>query len=66
MNEPWKVIARDNFNRDTVNDRFIAEWETKEDAIASAERINNWAGGPDSQWYYVAVPSTYVLRVWQP
>ena len=65
MSEPWKVIARDNFGRDAVNDRFIYERPTQESAIASADRLNDLLG-PDSQWYYVAVPGTYVLYVWEP
>jgi len=65
MAETWKVIARDNFGRDNVSDRFVYERPTREAAIRGAERLNKQSG-PDAQWYYIAVPGTYVLYVWEP
>jgi hypothetical protein len=60
-----KVIAVDNFARDTVDDVLIAEGLDQAQARALADERNAGATMYAAR-YYRAVPDTYVLQKWEP
>jgi len=57
-----KIIATDNFHRDSVADWLVAE-NIKDEAYARtiADALNTHHSGPDASWYFVAVPDDRVL-----
>lgn len=60
-----KVIATDNFDRDYVSDRLIADNLTKADAETLAAEKNK-GSGPYSDWFFLAVADDRKLHVWEP
>lgn len=61
-----KVVRVDNFARETVDDKLIADGLSSNDAEAMAEKLNKEQSGPDSPVYYRVVADDYKLREWEP
>jgi hypothetical protein len=60
-----KVIGRDNYDRDTVDDFLVAEGLDEAAACKLADEKNKTATSL-SPWFYVAVADDYVLKHWEP
>lgn len=59
-----KIVCTDNYARDTVADRLVAEGVKHEgEALAMAAGLNGAFGGENSPNYYKAVPDDY--RLWR-
>lgn len=61
-----KIIAQDNFNREHVSDKLVAENVTDCYAPQIAEFLNLKFGGADAPHYFKAVRNDYKLYVFQP
>lgn len=60
MSETWKVVAVDNFGRESVADTLVSEGHSEEDARRIADEMN--AGATDtSDYWHQARPSSYKL-----
>lgn len=55
-----KIIGTDNFDRETVDDKLIAENICSYYANKIVDLLNN-DSGPNSYYYYKAVEDDYVL-----
>lgn len=62
----WKIIAKDNFDRDTISDRLVCDnimshWDgqTMVDAL-------NGIGTPDRMWFYRLVEQSHELYQYNP
>jgi len=55
-----KVIQTDNYNRDTVAEKLIAENLPKDEAEAMAKSLNT-AEGQHSDRYFIVVDEEYTL-----
>lgn len=60
-----KVIGRDNYDRDTVDDILVAEGLNEGPACRLAEE-KNAEGGERAPYFYVVVADDYVLKHWEP
>jgi hypothetical protein len=61
-----KVIAVDNFDRDWVSQRLIAESLDQQVAEMIVQVLNDAHPEPCTEWYYMAKPENYVLKEWEP
>jgi len=61
-----KIICKNNFDLETVNDRLIAENVGEFYAKDITEFLNKKYGGYTSPDYFVIVPDDYKLYVWEP
>lgn len=60
-----KVIAVDNYGRDTVSDELVADCPNRLTAIDMARRLNDESGLNASKFYRV-VADDYELYKWEP
>ena len=60
-----KVIAVDNYDRDSVSDRLIEDRLTETHAVERAEQLNRETGA-NASWFFKAVPDDYELHKWEP
>lgn len=61
-----KLIAVDNFGRETVSDRLIAEGLSEVEAQTRAADLNAQCESKFCTEFYRAVPDAHVLYVWEP
>ena len=61
-----KVIARDNYDRDTVNDILISGPGLGEQEARELADQKNAGVGDLSPWFYEAVADDYKMKVWEP
>lgn len=60
MPENWKVVAVDNFNRETVADCLISDGHTEEEARRIADEMNEGVTDLSPCWHQ-AKPASYKL-----
>lgn len=60
-----KIIAIDNFGRDYVSDKLIAENVSELYAKEIAEYLNKTHGGEQAWYYFEAVPDDHKLYEFQ-
>jgi len=58
-----KVIGRDNYNRDNIDDILVKDNLTEDEANKLAEEMDR-SGNPDRS--YIAVADDYELYEWEP
>lgn len=58
-----KVVIVDNYDRDTVSDRLLAENLSEKEAREKADKFNNSHPGSE---YAVVKPDDYVLYKYEP
>ncbi len=58
-----KVICKDNFDREHINDRLICDKLNQKQADAVALALNSVAAFDD---FYLVVPDDYKLREFKP
>lgn len=56
-----KIIAKDNFDRDTRSDRLVASGVSIREGIVITEALNERCSGPDAPIYYKMVADDYKL-----
>lgn len=61
-----KIIITDDFDRDHVPDRLIAENVNRYYANCIIEALNNRFGGEKSRNFFKVVEDTYKLHVFKP
>lgn len=61
-----KIIATDNFNRESVSDRLVAESVSEFDGPIMVEALNRALGGEYAQKYYQLVPDDHKLYTFEP
>lgn len=61
-----KIIQTDNFDRDYISDRLIAENVNEHFGKFLTKALNEKYGGSDSPEYYKLVPDDYKLHIWKP
>lgn len=61
-----KIICIDNFDREIVSDRLIAENVPDHYAEGIAEHLNEKYSGTTSPVYFKAVPDDYKLYTFEP
>lgn len=61
-----KIIAKDNFDRESVNDKLVASGLVSEWAQMIAAALNAYRSGPAAPVFFVAVDDDYVLHVYDP
>ena len=62
-----KIVATDNFDRETVSDYLVAENITSNDyAEAMCDALNAKFGGDDALRFYQVKPDDYVLYLFDP
>jgi len=60
-----KIICKDNFDRETVSERFIAE-DVSEFVGRRIVKLLNQDSPPDGSAYYELVSDDYKLYVYEP
>lgn len=61
-----KIIGRDNFDRDTVDDVLVAENVLEKYAEDMAQLLNEKFGPGYSDYWFVVEKDDYKLKVWEP
>lgn len=62
----FKVIAVDNYNRETVDDWLLCDNIAQERNAEKIAQLMNNAEGDHASWFFKAVPADHVLSVWEP
>lgn len=60
-----KIIASDNFARETRSDDLVCENVGEHYGNKIVEMLNR-EGGPNGPYYYRLVPDDHVLYTWEP
>lgn len=61
-----KIVCMDNFARETVSEKLVAENVPEFYAKAIAEFLNSKFGGEEAPNWYVAKPDDYQLYKYDP
>lgn len=67
MSDKFKIICRDNFNRDNHSEWWIMQVEvSRATAEFIANALNDELGSDHSDFYAAVVPKDHKLYVWEP
>ncbi len=62
-----KIIQSDNFDRDTIDDKLVAENITNtEMGNIMVDALNDRYSGDGAPHFYTLVDDDYKLKVWEP